>query len=644
MKVEPHESQAGLIPENWIHSFTDRISEIISEFKKGFEPTPKITISEYAAKSRIVPKGTSSSHGKWNPDLVPYLNEIMDSISPDSGVEEIGIMKSAQSGGTEAAVINPLLFYIEIEPSPLLYVMPTDGSAQRASKKTIQPNIDLNPGVKSRVVEKKSRDSGNTILQKVFPGGSLTIAGANSPSNFRNIPIRIAIMDDLDGYPLDLDGTGSPDGLIVDRTKTYNRTRKIIRCSTPVEISQSQIWQYWLTSDQRKYFMPCPNCSGLVTFSFNWPLFKFDTDDEGFLVPGSVRFICNHCEFQIPESSKSKMLASGKWIPTHPERIRRCYHIWSAMAPSGWDTWDDIVKIWLSAVRTKKQADLKVFWTTTLGEPYDDEREQSGLINPDSIMARCEVYTKIPNKVLFLTAGVDFGVDRCELEIVGHGMHDERWSIDYKIIYGNPSDPNDQIWRDLDSVLFGQYLREDGRMMRIGRKALDTGYKFVNVTAYVKQHIRHGCVAIKGSSTPGQLPVPKTPTKNNKGGVLLFTIGTEKIKEIVLDSLAVEKPDDVKPGQPIPGYQHFPIQYDQHYFAGLTSEYPYWTSHKGKKVVKFKKRKNQDYNEPLDCRVYALAAFMIQPPNLEQLKQFFETPVGELTAKPRKRKIYQVQQ
>ena len=46
----------------------------------------------------------------------------------------------------------------------------------------------------------KSRDGGNTILQKMFPGGSLTITGSNSAPALASMPIRYVLGDERDRW------------------------------------------------------------------------------------------------------------------------------------------------------------------------------------------------------------------------------------------------------------------------------------------------------------------------------------------------------------------------------------------------------------------------------------------------------------
>ena len=45
-----------------------------------------------------------------------------------------------------------------------------------------------------------SRDSGNTVLSKDFPGGVLVMTGANSAAGLRSMAARYLFLDELDAY------------------------------------------------------------------------------------------------------------------------------------------------------------------------------------------------------------------------------------------------------------------------------------------------------------------------------------------------------------------------------------------------------------------------------------------------------------
>ncbi|WP_275125188.1 phage terminase large subunit family protein, partial [Anoxybacillus sp. LAT_11] len=73
--------------------------------------------------------------------------------------------------------------------------------AQAFSKDRLAPMLRDSPALQGKVADARSRDSGNTVLHKTFPGGHITMVGANSPSSLASRPIRILLADEVDRFP-----------------------------------------------------------------------------------------------------------------------------------------------------------------------------------------------------------------------------------------------------------------------------------------------------------------------------------------------------------------------------------------------------------------------------------------------------------
>src|SRR5581483_591206 len=102
----------------------------------------------------------------------PYLKAIMDCLSAVSPVERVVFMKGAQIGATEAGN-NWIGYVIHQAPGPMMAVQPTVDMAKRNSKQRIDPLIEESGVLRDLVSDPRSRDSGNTMLAKEFPGGIL---------------------------------------------------------------------------------------------------------------------------------------------------------------------------------------------------------------------------------------------------------------------------------------------------------------------------------------------------------------------------------------------------------------------------------------------------------------------------------------
>ena len=165
-------------------------AEIYGEaFDQGLRPDPTLTVSEWADRHRRLSGKGASEPGPWRTSRVPYLKEIMDCLSPASKVERVVFMKGAQIGATECGN-NWIGYVIHHAPGPMLAVLPTVDMAKRNSRQRVDPLIEESAVLSKLVKPARSRDSGNTMLTKSFPGGLLAMTGANSAVGLRSMPVR----------------------------------------------------------------------------------------------------------------------------------------------------------------------------------------------------------------------------------------------------------------------------------------------------------------------------------------------------------------------------------------------------------------------------------------------------------------------
>src|SRR6201999_3748115 len=87
-----------------------------------FRPPEDVTVSEWAIRNRVLPKGTTAFPGPFRPEL--FQIEMMDAIlNPD--VREIAVMKSTQVGYSDAVINNIIGYYVDVDPQPIMLVQPT---------------------------------------------------------------------------------------------------------------------------------------------------------------------------------------------------------------------------------------------------------------------------------------------------------------------------------------------------------------------------------------------------------------------------------------------------------------------------------------------------------------------------------------
>lgn len=581
-----------------IHKIDYKTVHLFEKIFEVLEPPKPLTISSWAAEKRRLSREASAEPGRWNLDRAPYQRSIMDAIS-SPGLKRVVLMTSAQIGKTEM-LLNTIGYYSEHDPSPIMVVNPTDAMAQAFSKDRLAPMIRDTECLKEIYGMAKSRDTANTILHKQFPGGHITMIGANAPTNLASRPIRILLLDEVDRYPASAGTEGDPVDLADKRTTTF-WNRKVVLVSTPTEKGVSRIEKEYLKSSQEEWCVQCPYCGKYTPFKWDNLDFK------------DMMMKCDHCEEKLSEDEWKEQ--PGMFVAQNPSVTDiRGFHLNEMASP--WKRWKDIKQAYLEAVKDKKETGsdykLRTWVNTSLGEPYEVTGAKADL---KDLINRREKYTaELPKGVLLLTAAVDVQDDRLELEVCGWGAGYESWGITYEKLYGNLE--KNFIWEELEAFLSKPFTFEDGQALNIACTFIDTGghfttqsYKWLKSMQQKKKMI----FGIKGMGSNG-IPLLHKKSTNNQYNVPILILGVNAGKETVLERLYITEYGS--------GYCHFPENidrgYDQKYMKGLTSEQRIVKDVKGKPTVCWVKRPGAR-NEPFDLRNYNTAAVEFLNPNFAVL-------------------------
>ena len=594
----------------------ERAEALIEElFEEFMRPPANITVSEWADLNRVLSGKAASEPGPWRTDRTPYLRQIMDDLSARSTVQEVVVMFAAQLGKSETGN-NWLGYIIDNEPGPVMIVQPTTDMAKRFSSQRITPMLEESPVLRRKVRENRSRDDANTQLMKDFTGGVMVISGANSAAGLRSMPVRYLFLDEIDAYPLDVDGEGDPVALAEKRTSTFAR-KKVLKVSTPTIKDFSRIESAFEISTASKFHVPCPHCKEYQPLEWGTDKphgLRWNKFPDGSADFSSVRYVCaaNGCE--ILEHQKASMLPAGKWVSTRasvrPGKLTG-YHLNALCAPLGWVSWADLVQQFTEASHAAKMGDiskLKTFTNTVLAETWE---EQGDRIATHELVRRAEDYKlrTVPWGGLIITAGVDTQGDRLEAYAWAVGRHTERWLVDHQVLYGDPALPEDQPsspWALLTKWRQTEFLHDSGKILTIAGCAVDSGgHHTQHVYTYARKYQSQHVIAIKGASQASK-PVLGKPSEvdiNYKGqkikkGARYWPIGTDTAKSIIYSQLRV-----IEPG---PGYVHFSKETPGYVFEQLTAERLVTRYHKGRPRLEWLKPAGRR-NEALDCAVYSLA-------------------------------------
>lgn len=605
-----------------------RLNKVIAKAMAGMLPPDDLTVTEWAEQNRRLSAESAAEPGPWRTERTPYLREPMNAWT-DPKVRHIVMVAASQVGKSEF-LNNCIGYVIDQDPGSILFVHPTTIDAKEYSKLRIAPMIRDCPTLRKKVSDPKSRDSGNTILQKTYPGGILTMCGSTEAHALASKPIRYVLGDERDRWALSAGNEGDPWDLAMARQTTFYNA-KSGEVSTPTVKNASAIEAAYATGTMERWKSRCPHCGEY--HEIQWADIRFEHDE--IIVAGKktykVRSVCYACPGCGCISTEAEMKrAPARWEADNPAAYEQgTRSFWLNAFVSQWASWESIILKYLNAIGSTRK--MQVVYNTCFGELWEDRGD---LEDEDSLMARREEYpAELPEGVLVLTAGVDTQDDRMEYEIVGHGHFGETWGIEKGIVMGRPDD--DAVWAQLDELVFDRVLRfENGVGLKMSMSFVDEGGHFTQeVRMQCRARLGKKVFCIKGM--PGSDKPYTAPPKKQKiiikqttvGTCWQYQIGVDSGKEVIMDNLRVQTPGAK--------YCHFPKRddYGSGYFTGLLSEVKVYDPNK-KQPWQWKKIPGHERNEALDCRNYALAAFKVLPKNLDEIDRRLKEAGGKRAPTP----------
>ncbi len=526
---------------------------LLRRVRRRFAPPPTLTVSAWADRERRLPADSSAEPGQWRTDRAPYLRGIMDALT-DPGLETVVVMKAAQLGLTEV-LLNALGYHVAVDPCPILLLEPTLDLARALSDDRLRPMFRDTPSLRGKIRTSRAAGETSTKLHMTFPGGHVTLAGANSPASLSSRPIRLVLADEVDRYPAEVGEEGDPLSLAIKRTATFwNGTVVIV--SSPTVKGTSRIEAWYGQSDQRRYCVPCPACGTAQVYE--WRQVVWQGED-----PATARIECVACRHPIDDVARRRSLATGSWRPTAPYTGIAGFHLSQLYSP--WIALATTVADFLAARRAGASR-LRVFVNTALAETWEEQGEQ---VAPHVLLVRREVYdAEVPAGACCLTAGVDTQDDRLEILVMGWGRGEESWVVDAQTLPGDPARP--EPWTMLEEILAATYPHASGAQLPILATCIDSaGHRTDFVYDFVRRHQHQRVFAVIGRD--GDRPIVSAPAQKRTGRnprpVALHTVGVDMVKALLASRLQLTAPG--------PGFVHLPLQHPaigEEFVAQLTAE------------------------------------------------------------------------
>lgn len=478
-------------------------------FASGLRPPPKMKPSEWSPRyRRFAPEDPIP--GPWRNETAPELVEIMDAMGPDDPCAEASIIKCAQSGGSASAE-NWIGFLSDLAPAPMLFVQATLTAALAWAAEKFWPMVEntprLNPERGGTIRAQGTPDGNGSTKGKIRfsrSNGFVLLAGANSAASLRQRTVRYAVEDDLDQFPDDLEGQGSPEVMVDQRLKVWKRQglSKRLKISTPTIKGASKIGRAYATSDRRRYHLKCPQCGS--RFMPEWGDVKWPDGK-----PEEAILVAPCCGLPVEHWQKAAMKLPDGWlsdeidgVPTPrvlkeedyqaargrmPASVKRGFHLTGII--SSFQTWADMAVAFVDAVgdlnKMKSWANLvhgvefELKGGTPDYEKLKELREQGwGL----------QQIVQVPLGALVITLGIDVQGDGVYVELVAWGPNAECWVLDARFIPGATDVRGEGAWVDLNAYARREVVFPGGKTFGIDQICCDAGYNTEAAEAFCKAH------------------------------------------------------------------------------------------------------------------------------------------------------------
>jgi len=549
-------------------------NQVLGLFDNTLKFRPRLSGSEYAEKYGWIPKGTGAESGPVR--LYGYQRGLLDAMC-DPRIPLVTVLKAARVGYTRCATLA-LAYHLHQDPTLCAVAQPTIPDAEDFGGGEIAPMLREAPALKNllRPLRKGEKPDKATFYQ-LSNGASVRVVGAASDDAFRRYSARFQFADEIDGdgWTPGAKSQGDKLKLFWTRGETF-WNRKQVRGSTPLLEETSRIWRLWLQSDQRRYFVPCPQCREMqylrwgdkdTPYGIKWDLGR----------DGSLKSVwcVGTCGCIIDEDRKVWMDDRGVWRPTVVPKIpgNAGFHLWTGMSLNPNAAWPVIVQEWLEA-QDDPATLVQPFVNLRLGQTFKVTYGQE--IKSEKFLERLETYAaEVPAGVEFLTLGGDVQSGqvnpRIEAAVYGWGRGLECWLIGHFVLPGDPA--QSEVWSALDLLLQRRFIRADGKEMRIQAAAIDSGgHHTAETYAFCNERRSRRVWAIKGRAEKNGHRSKIWPRKpSSKLGNVWYMIGGNAARDWAYGSLAVT--------QPGPRYVHYPENpadgsraIDEEFFAQKTRE------------------------------------------------------------------------
>ena len=571
-------------------------------------------VHDWANQHRMMTSEVTAKAGMYDVEVTPYMREPGEAVD-DPSVSMLVLQLASRLGKTENCLLNPIGRSIHLDPFNWLIVYPTLSAAEKFSKEMFSPMIEA-----SHVLDDLVRPTGkgSTMLSKTFPGGRVSMIGANSPSAFRQIQARGVAFDEIDA--MENSREGDPITLGLKRADNYADAIQIL-LSTPTIKHLSRIESWLLKSDYRQYFIPSP-------FTGNYHVMAW----KNMVIKDGNRRMFEDAYYADPETGdpwteehRRDAIHAGEWRPTQEFNGIRGYQANGMISlfsqKKGFKSKYHQFSHEFFEAKDKGSEALQTWTNTFLSETWEDQAAQE--IDGTQVMNRIENYdtSPIPDVCLMVTFAADVQRDRIEFEWVAWLDDFESYGLMYGVIAGDTR--RKAIWNKLNEELRRVWKHESGGELRMLRGFIDEGDNAEMVRKFCLGNLSQGielypCKGIGKAGLNEPELVAFNAQKRQKGiKAPTWNVGVNRAKRAIFNHMLIDPPG----ANTMHWTEKAGSGYDSNYFSMLTAEKEVRKFSMGQEYRAFVKSSSGARNEALDIRAYGYACAVSLNPNWDGLRK-----------------------
>ena len=305
--------------------------------KQAFEPKPELPLHEWAAANVFLDRRITARPGFYDPSLFPFVWDFMEIArhrrihetaegvivpgpgegSTSSPVRQISVMKSSQSGFTEAA-LNLIRYSARHDPANTIFAIDSRSEAATINQIRLQPTLRrLGQQIFSKSVDDVSQFVLKLQRMVVYFLGSFS-AGA-----IANKFAELVICDELEEHGQPTDDCSNVENL---RARVKSAHRGLLIVLGKPKMSGGPIHAEYLKGSMHVPEVPCPKCRTWQQLTQENMVFSHCKDMLGQWeldrVQADTHFRCIHCQTAIEESTKKDWrfnLSCRRWRRTNPQ-------------------------------------------------------------------------------------------------------------------------------------------------------------------------------------------------------------------------------------------------------------------------------------------------------------------------------------